>query len=198
MTHLWTCQGTKISGYFCLWTVKSPHPPSISSSVTTECNLFLLTTFKRLSRTPLLRHELDTERERENRERWQAAGEAELGASCLTHLVCYVVHHDGCLGTSVVHGGQTVVALLAGRVPDFKLDRRVVQAHRLSQEGSCRQTQESSHNHSVMLQINTAVLHMCAHTHTVNYVRQKIFSCCLLCWASGTTGLLNQDNPVHL
>lgn len=50
-------------------------------------------------------------------------------------LVGYVVDHNGRLGAPVVHGCQAVVALLARRVPDLKLDRRVVQAHSLRQEG---------------------------------------------------------------
>ncbi|TNN35042.1 EF-hand domain-containing family member B [Liparis tanakae] len=61
-----------------------------------------------------------------------------------THLICDVVHHDGRLGASVVHGRQAVVALLTGRVPDLKLDRRVVQTHRLSQEGGCGSTKRRS------------------------------------------------------
>lgn len=58
----------------------------------------------------------------------------------LTHLVCDVVDHNGRLGTSVVHGGQTVVALLTSCVPDLKLDCRVIQTYCLSQKGSCRRT----------------------------------------------------------
>lgn len=42
------------------------------------------------------------------------------------YLVCDVVDHDGGLRPSVIHGRQTVVALLAGGVPDFKLHRCVV------------------------------------------------------------------------
>lgn len=61
----------------------------------------------------------------------------------LTNLICNIIDHDGCLCTSVVHGSQTVVALLTGRVPDLKLDCCVVQAYRLSQEGSCRGTKQT-------------------------------------------------------
>lgn len=43
---------------------------------------------------------------------------------------------DGGLGTTVVHGGQTVVAFLSRSVPDLKLHCGLVQTHRLSQEGS--------------------------------------------------------------
>lgn len=53
------------------------------------------------------------------------------------YLIGDVIDHDGGLGTSVVHGRQTVVAFLTGCVPDFKLDRRVVQADCLSQESGC-------------------------------------------------------------
>lgn len=35
----------------------------------------------------------------------------------------------------VVHGRQTVIPLLAGRVPDFELDGGVVQADGLGEEG---------------------------------------------------------------
>lgn len=69
-------------------------------------------------------------------------GSARRRTFHLTHLVCYVVHHDGGLGASVVHGGQTVVALLTSCVPNFKLDRCIVQAYRLSQEGSCVDTKQ--------------------------------------------------------
>ena len=37
----------------------------------------------------------------------------------------------------VVHGRETVIALLAGGVPDFELDSRVVHHHRLCEEGRC-------------------------------------------------------------
>lgn len=52
-----------------------------------------------------------------------------------TRLVGDVVDHDGGLRSSVVHGRQAVVALLTRSVPDLKLDRRVIQAHRLGEEG---------------------------------------------------------------
>lgn len=52
-----------------------------------------------------------------------------------TRLVGDVVDHDGGLRSSVVHGRQAVVSLLTRRVPDLKLDRRVIQAHRLGEEG---------------------------------------------------------------
>lgn len=54
-----------------------------------------------------------------------------------THLIGYIIHHYGCLSTSVVHGSQTVVALLTSGVPDLKFDCCVVQTDGLSQEGSC-------------------------------------------------------------
>lgn len=53
-----------------------------------------------------------------------------------TYCVGDVVDHDGCLGAPVVHGGQAVIALLAGRVPDLKLYRGVIQTDGLSEEGS--------------------------------------------------------------
>jgi len=53
----------------------------------------------------------------------------------VTHCVGDVVDHDGGLRAAVVHGRQAVVALLTRRVPDLKLDRRVVQAHGLREEG---------------------------------------------------------------
>lgn len=37
-----------------------------------------------------------------------------------------VVYDDGTVGVSVVHGRQRLVSLLASRVPNLKLDRRVL------------------------------------------------------------------------
>lgn len=54
-----------------------------------------------------------------------------------THLVGYIIHHNGCLRPSVVHGCQTMVALLPSCVPDLKFDSCVIQTDGLSQEGSC-------------------------------------------------------------
>lgn len=55
------------------------------------------------------------------------------------HLVGDIVDHDGSLCPPVVHGGQTVVSLLACCVPDLKLHRCVVQADRLCEERRCRE-----------------------------------------------------------
>ena len=47
-----------------------------------------------------------------------------------------IVNDDGAVGVPVVHGRQRLVALLARRVPDLKLDRGVlVERYRLCQEG---------------------------------------------------------------
>ena len=54
----------------------------------------------------------------------------------LTNNVSDIVDDNGCLSSTVVHWGQTVVALLACRVPDLKLDCCVIEIHRLSQERS--------------------------------------------------------------
>lgn len=58
--------------------------------------------------------------------KWQ-----KFGCNVFKHayLVGDVINYNGGLGTSVVHGGQTVVALLSGRVPYLKLYRCVIQAH---------------------------------------------------------------------
>lgn len=74
---------------------------------------------------------------------WLVKAALVRGTTCqktwhLTHLICYIIHNNGCLGTSVVHGSQTMVALLTSCVPNFKLDCCVVQTYRLSQEGSCK------------------------------------------------------------
>lgn len=53
-----------------------------------------------------------------------------------TDLVGDVVDYDRRLRATVVHRRQAVVPLLAGSVPDLKLDRGVLQADCLSQEGS--------------------------------------------------------------
>jgi hypothetical protein len=54
-----------------------------------------------------------------------------------TYSLCNVVDYDGAVGISVVHGCQRLVALLAGRVPDLKLDCRVlVEGDGLGEEGS--------------------------------------------------------------
>mmetsp|Transcript_31517 Transcript_31517/g.93641 ORF Transcript_31517/g.93641 Transcript_31517/m.93641 type:complete len:254 (-) Transcript_31517:50-811(-) len=50
--------------------------------------------------------------------------------------VCDVVHDDCCSSAPVVHGRERVVPLLAGRVPNLKLDGRVVERDRLRQKRS--------------------------------------------------------------
>ena len=45
-----------------------------------------------------------------------------------------IIDDDGGLGSSVVHGGQTVIPLLARSVPDLKLDRRVIKTNCLGQK----------------------------------------------------------------
>ena len=53
-----------------------------------------------------------------------------------TYSLCDVVDDDGAVCVAVVHGGQRLVALLAGRVPDFKLDGCVlVEGDGLGEEG---------------------------------------------------------------
>mmetsp|Transcript_39884 Transcript_39884/g.68447 ORF Transcript_39884/g.68447 Transcript_39884/m.68447 type:complete len:228 (-) Transcript_39884:5-688(-) len=46
-----------------------------------------------------------------------------------------IVHHNRSSSPAVVHGGERVIALLAGRVPDLKLDCGVVQSNSLREEG---------------------------------------------------------------
>lgn len=54
----------------------------------------------------------------------------------VTYWICDVIHNNGCLGTSVIHWGQTVVPLLSSRVPDLKFDCRIIQTHSLCQKCS--------------------------------------------------------------
>jgi hypothetical protein len=52
-----------------------------------------------------------------------------------TYSLGNVVYHDGAVGISVVHGSQGLVSLLAGSIPDLKLDRGgFVERDGLSQE----------------------------------------------------------------
>lgn len=51
--------------------------------------------------------------------------------------MCNVVDNDGAVGIAVVHGGQGLVALLTGGIPDFKLDSGgLVEGDGLSEERS--------------------------------------------------------------
>ena len=53
-----------------------------------------------------------------------------------TYSLCDVVHDDGAVGIAVVHGRKGFVALLAGRVPDLKLDcGGLVEGDGLGEEG---------------------------------------------------------------
>lgn len=71
-----------------------------------------------------------------------------------THLIGDVINYNGSLGTSVVHGGQTVVALLSGCVPNLKLYRCVIQAHRLRKEGRWKQKSKVGENMCEQVQAN--------------------------------------------
>lgn len=44
------------------------------------------------------------------------------GPGVRTYGLCNVVDDNSAVGVAVVHGGQGLVALLAGGIPDFKLD----------------------------------------------------------------------------
>ena len=55
-------------------------------------------------------------------------------------LVGDVVDHDGGLRSTVIHGRQAVVTLLARRVPDLKLHGGVIQTDGLGQERSWRRS----------------------------------------------------------
>lgn len=55
-----------------------------------------------------------------------------------TYCVSDVIDHNGRLSSSVIHGCQAVIPLLASCVPDFKLYRCIVQTDRLCEEGSCK------------------------------------------------------------
>lgn len=61
-----------------------------------------------------------------------------VDSSRVTHCVGDVKHHDGSLGSPVVHGCKAVIPLLPRSVPDLKLDCRVVQTYRLREEGGWR------------------------------------------------------------
>jgi hypothetical protein len=53
-----------------------------------------------------------------------------------TYSLCNVVDYDSTVGISVVHGRERLIALLTSRVPDLKLDRRVlVEGNGLGEEG---------------------------------------------------------------
>ena len=52
------------------------------------------------------------------------------------HPVSDVVHDNRSCGAAVVHGRETMVALLAGRVPDLELDCRLIERNRLREERS--------------------------------------------------------------
>ena len=61
-----------------------------------------------------------------------------LHGRLITYLVCDIINNDGGLGSSIIHGRQTVISLLSRRVPDFELHRRVVQADSLCEERRCK------------------------------------------------------------
>lgn len=43
-----------------------------------------------------------------------------------TYRLRDIIYNNGTVGISVVHGGKRLVSLLAGRIPNLKLDRRVL------------------------------------------------------------------------
>ena len=47
----------------------------------------------------------------------------------VTYLICDVVDYNGCLSSPIIHGCQTVIPLLSRRIPDFKLNRCVIQTY---------------------------------------------------------------------
>lgn len=55
------------------------------------------------------------------------------------YLVSNVINEEGSVGIAVVEVTDTLVLLLACRVPDLKLDSGLLQAECLSEEGACRQ-----------------------------------------------------------
>jgi len=52
----------------------------------------------------------------------------------VAHPICDVVHDYRSSSTPVIHRRQRMIALLPCSIPDLKLDRRVVEGHRLRQE----------------------------------------------------------------
>lgn len=63
------------------------------------------------------------------------------------YLVGDIIDHDGSLCPPVVHRGQTVVSLLAGRIPDLKLYRCVIQADGLCKKCRCWEEQVALASH---------------------------------------------------
>lgn len=70
------------------------------------------------------------------------AAESPLGgARCCQgpYLVSNVINEEGSMGIPVVEVTDTLVLLLACRVPDLKLDSGLGQLQCLYEEGACRQ-----------------------------------------------------------
>jgi hypothetical protein len=58
------------------------------------------------------------------------------GGAAQAYGLCDVIDDDGAVCVAVVHGSKRLVALLASRIPDLKLDRRVVvEGNGLGEEG---------------------------------------------------------------
>lgn len=55
------------------------------------------------------------------------------------YLVSNVINEEGSVGIPVIEVTDTLVLLLACRVPDLKLDSGFVQVEYLCEEGACRQ-----------------------------------------------------------
>jgi len=47
------------------------------------------------------------------------------------YLICYIVHNNRCLCTTIIHWCKTVITLLPRSIPDFKFYSCVVQTNRL-------------------------------------------------------------------
>lgn len=62
-------------------------------------------------------------------------------ASSITYRLGDIVDDDSTVGITIVHGGERLVSLLAGRIPDLELDGSVfIERNSLGEEGGadCR------------------------------------------------------------
>ena len=76
---------------------------------------------------------------------WYIQSRLDMLCSSQAYHASDIIDDNGCLSSSVVHWGQTVVAFLACCVPDLKLDCCVIKIHCLSQEGSWKENQQHVH-----------------------------------------------------
>lgn len=74
-----------------------------------------------------------------------------------TYRLRDIIYNNGTVGISVVHGGKRLVSLLSGRIPNLKLDRRVlIEGDGLSKES--RSNGGFSEGVELILTIKLAIL----------------------------------------